>query len=188
MSKIKRPMSAEQVIDSIGLISQLPVTSDPMERGLKGAIIGILDNLLGSREVRIALLFRLFPEKWSLVGDSASSNDLTEGEWIALKRWVGPSKPEGERWQGSPDFVSECAQLNYHLDIKVGQQHLGKGDEFFEEFCNGRFGCVPVMMCGHKSNSLTAIFNPFCSLCANSGQNKEAYKMKTDQTVMEMSQ
>ena len=187
MGKLQRPMPAEKVIESIGIISK-KTDFDPIERGLKGAIIGILDSLLGSRDSRNALLFRLFPGKWDLLED-ISSNDLSEGEWYALKRWVGPNKPEGEKWQGVMDFITECAQLNYYLDIKTGGEKAEEetfNNAFFEEFCNGRFGHIPEMACGHPATDLTALFKPFHAQCADGGKNKLAYQAKADQSLMEL--
>jgi len=184
MSKLKRPMSAEQVIESVAIISGKPVDV-ALDRGIKGAIVGIFDSLVGSRESRNSLLFRLFPGKWMLY-DAVSSKDLSESEWYALKRWVGPNKPEGEKWQGTADFITECARLNFHFDISPsgkrileGQEHLSE-NSFFAEFCVGRFGCIPVMGCGCKANSLTALFNPFCIDHADGGSNKEAYIIQAD--------
>ena len=184
MSKLIRPMSAEKVIESLAIISEKPVI-DHVDQGMKGAIIGILDSLLGSRVARNSALFRLFPGKWGLL-DDISSKELSEGQWYALKRWIGPHKPEGEKWQGSTDFVIECAQINYYLDVdqdgkqlKLEEEHL-TDNSFFEDFCYGRFGHIPVMACGHEANNVTAIFNPFCSLCCDGGKNKEAYAIKAD--------
>ena len=181
MSKMKRPMTPDRVIESIAIISSKAV-DEPMERGLKGAIVGILDSLLGNRATRNSILFVLFPDKW-LLTDSISSNDLTEGEWAALKRWIGPHKPEGEKWQGTADFCSELGAINYFP--KEEKKEIGP-KPFFAEFCIGRFGCIPEMACGHLASELTALFNPFCIECADSGQNKAAYTIKADQALMEL--
>jgi len=183
MSKMKRPMKPDQVIESLTIISKKPI-DEPMERGMKGAIVGILDSLLGTRVLRNGILFVLFPDKW-LLTDEISSNDLTEGEWVALKWWIGPHKPEGEKWQGCPDFVSELGSINY-FPKEYTQEKQEEPRPFFAEFCVGRFGCIPEMACGHKANEITALFNPFCTKCADGGQNKEAYTIKADQALMEL--
>ena len=178
MSKLKRPMTPDQVIESIAIISSKPVDV-PMERGMKGAIVGILDSLLGTRALRNSILYILFYPKW-LLTDEISSNDLTEGEWAALKRWIGPHKPEGEKWQGTADFCSELGALNY-----FPKEEPEEPKPFFAEFCIGRFGCIPEMACGHKATEITCLFEPFCKICADSGQNKEAYTVKSEQSIME---
>jgi len=195
MSKLTRPMSADDVIESITVLSKKE-DFDPVDQGMKGAIIGIIDSLLGSRESRNFVLFLLFPGKWGLL-DDISSKDLSEGEWYALRRWVGPNKPEGEKWQGSLDFVVECAHLNSHLDAGPREKQMelqekkskpSDHEEFIKEFLIGRFGVVPEMSCGHGANELTALFNPFCNLCCDGGKNKEAYKIAANEPLKEIAE
>ena len=182
---MQRPLNPDQLIKSLYTISTGHI--DEVEKGLQGAIIGIIEGLLGSRARRQILLYRLFPAKWP-EPKKVSTKDLTPGQWYALKRWVGPvPPPEGATgWYGSADFVAEATLVISKSSAREGQEHLDKNDQYFMEYCQGKYGCVPVMVCGHQATGLTGLFNPYCAECSQGGENKEAYEILANQSIMEL--
>ena len=176
---MNRPLSPEKIIE---LLARIASEENPPEtpRGMQGAIIGIIESLFGSRGRRQRLLFKLFPGKWSMVGN-VSTKDLLPGQWNALNRWVQPVKVDDDSpWIGDDDFVSEAALVMASCDMKEGQEHLENDNSYFEEFCRGKYGCIPVMECKHQATALTALWLPFCMECAEGGENKLAYTIKKE--------
>jgi hypothetical protein len=184
-----RPLQPNQLINTIQGISSEPVT-DPVQPGIQGAIIGIIEGLLGSKHRRQTLLYRLFPGKWGSV-KTVTTKDLLPGQWSALYRWIEPQRyEEGDKtpWYGSADFVTEATLLMAEPShgIKEGQEHLDQGHHFFESYCIGRFGQIPTMQCGCEATALTALGTPFCETHAEAGKNRKAYKLQADITVKEL--
>jgi len=184
---MNRPLEARQVIESLHKISEtVPIPEVPP--GLKGAIIGILEDTLGSRVARLELLFRLFPGKWETIGE-VSTKDLTPGQWNALNRWIKPERVEtGDKatWFGNLDFVVEASRVMEICLGREGQEHLDPSSKNFLEFCLGKYGAIPFMACGHEATGLTGLYNPYCIKCAEGGSNKKAYQILANQSIMEL--
>ena len=185
---MNRPLSPEQVVKSLYKIS-ISLDLNEVPEGIKGAMRGIIQNLVGSRQRRQLLFYKIFPGKWATPKD-VTTNDLLPGQWAALQRWIEPGKsetPNGKTpWFGSADFVTEVALIMAESKQQEGQEHLDNDGAFLLEYCTGRYGCVPVMVCGCEANQLTALFEPYCSVHCEAGQNKEAYQIKADQSLMEL--
>lgn len=181
-----RPLEPKQVIESLHKISELP--GEDIQQGLKGAIIGILEDTLGSRIARLELLYKLFPGKWETIGE-VSTRDLSRGQWNALNRWISPERIEqGDKsiWVGNLDFVIEASHVMEMSLKREGQEHLDPQTKNFLEYCLGKYGGVPLMSCGHEATGLTALYNPYCTTCCEGGNNREAYQIVANQSIMEL--
>lgn len=186
---MERPLEPRQVIESLHKIAEKTLPGDNIPKGLKGAIIGILEDTLGGRVARLELLYKLFPGKWETIGE-VSTNDLTTGQWQALKRWIQPERVENQdgksTWFGNLDFVVEASRLAETSFKKDGQEHLDPQTENFIEYCLGKYGAIPLMACGHEATGLTGLWNPYCIKCAEGGSNKKAYQILANQSIMEL--
>lgn len=185
--EMERPLQPNDLIKSISRISAAP--GDDIHDGIKGAIIGIIEGLLGTKQRRQILLFRLFPGKWADV-KSVTTKDLLPGQWRALNRWISPAQyQQGDRtpWYGSADFVTEATLLMAERTYLEGQEHLDPAREtMFMKHCAETYGQIPTMQCGHLATSLTALGTPFCAECADGGMNKQAYQLMADTPIMEL--
>lgn len=79
---------------------------DSLERGLRGVIIGQLNELSNDR--RYDLLYSLFPGKWLNV-EAVSTKHLTDQEWNGLYHWAQPYKDEDgdNKWKLHPSVMLE---------------------------------------------------------------------------------
>lgn len=104
----------EQLLKRLGQYVEMNAHDDTINKGIRGAICGILDSIMGDKIGRYALLHTLFPETWELAED-VSTKTLSGAQWFALWQWVKPWKNEdiqsGSKWVGHPLLKNECAQL-----------------------------------------------------------------------------
>ena len=182
-----RPLQPQDLIKTLYKITTGEIKE--VEPGVKGAMIGIIESLLGSKARRQTLLYRLFPAKWPMP-KNVSTKDLTPGQWYALMRWIEPASfenPDGTKpWYGSADFITEATLVMNHSKSLEGQEHLEKHDEFLVEYLHGRFGCIPKMKCGCEASGLTGLFDPYCLEHAEGGSNQDAYIMESNQSILEI--
>jgi hypothetical protein len=100
-----------------------------LTRGLKGAVVGILDQSVGEfhRKLILAYIFRL-GEKLEPI----SSKALDDGQWMALVNWVEPFKDEVTlKWRsGRKSFSDEIdgilsdALVEFHTKITHEERAL----------------------------------------------------------------
>lgn len=83
-------------------------------RGMMGALIGLLDKLCGTTENRHALFGYLFGVQ--------SSKEMTGAQWIALSRWVDMAQVE-DKWLPKEDLKFEVAAI---LELLSGVKKLPK--------------------------------------------------------------
>ncbi|OGO11449.1 MAG: hypothetical protein A2Y53_00080 [Chloroflexi bacterium RBG_16_47_49] len=70
----------------------------PLTKGAKGAIVGMLNKVCGNDRDRHELLKCLFGKQ--------STKELTEGEWVALERWIDV-KQMGDKWLPQENLQDE---------------------------------------------------------------------------------
>lgn len=87
-----------------------------VEKGLKGAIIGAINNYAGGNKNRRLLLGYLFAREESRF-DELSTKELAEKHWFALFQWVQPWKDEDDnQWKTRFEFPGECVAV-YHCAV-----------------------------------------------------------------------
>jgi len=87
-----------------------------VDNGLKGALIGHLNDACGGDDERHRLLQILFGK--------SSSKELTDGEWAALHAWISPTMI-GDGWVVGADFLVDVHQL-----LREDNEH-GKTERYY---------------------------------------------------------
>lgn len=88
----------------------------PLNKGIQGAIISVLDKACGSKENRYQFAIAL--------GCSAHSKDWTTGEWWAMSKVVKVNKPFG-KWQSTnPKFEQIVGAVMAQVGNNVNQIEL----------------------------------------------------------------
>lgn len=86
------------------------IQQDNITRGIKGAVVGLLNNEVGDfhRKLILAYLFKI-GEKLEPI----SSKELEPAQWQALLEWVEPFKDEvTQKWRSArPNFSDEVAAV-----------------------------------------------------------------------------
>lgn len=97
-----RPASPQVIKDRIAFYAQSE--GSLVSVGIRGAILGILNELCGGDDHRHFVFFYLFGQP--------SSKRLTNAQWYGLLQWVVPSKDEGTGgWLGHESLTAEIASI-----------------------------------------------------------------------------
>lgn len=104
--------SAMDIVGRIAKLSQGDeINPTSQERGIRGAMIGVMDAQCGGPLGRYSLLYRLFPGRWTNP-NSVTTKDLTDTEWHALFKWIEPYKDEDEgKWKGHEALFAEIDSI-----------------------------------------------------------------------------
>jgi hypothetical protein len=98
-------------------------------KGQRGAVIGIINKIVGGDENRHLLMGWMFApdmEHFNII----STKTLNDAQWAALYGWIDFRKDEDHNvWLPQPEFVNECLAcmseaMRAYQRVKYGDQHL----------------------------------------------------------------
>lgn len=100
-----RPLPADYVRSAMMEIVRTTPRDFPVDRGVLGAFIGVVNRFVGGDANRRAILGYLFRDG----REPLSTSDISGPEWNALRRWSKITKmPDSGKWvPADPHFITE---------------------------------------------------------------------------------
>lgn len=96
-------------------------SSIAIEPGIRGAMIGILNEACAGNDARRAVLSWLFSDEGADVAhglaSQKSTHDLTDFQWWALHQWICPVKTDEGPWISDGEFNTEIVAV---LSVVLG--------------------------------------------------------------------